>query len=224
MANILIVDDEMDIREILKYNLVKEGYLVEEACDGEEALVKMAKVKPDLVLMDVMMPKLDGIQTCEAINENPAYSDVLICFLTARAEDYSQIAGLEAGGDDYLTKPIKPKILITRIHALLRRKNRQSVPLELPKAEGLVIDRERHLVYLDGKEIQLPRKEFELLYYLSTKPNMVLKREAILSKVWGTDVIVGDRTIDVHVRKLREKIGESYISTVKGVGYKFNLK
>jgi two-component system alkaline phosphatase synthesis response regulator PhoP len=224
MANILIVDDEMDIREILKYNLVKEGYLVEEACDGEEALVKMAKVKPDLVLMDVMMPKLDGIQTCEAIKENPAYSDVLICFLTARAEDYSQIAGLEAGGDDYLTKPIKPKILITRIHALLRRKNRQSVPLELPKAEGLVIDRERHLVHLDGKEIQLPRKEFELLYYLSTKPNMVLKRDAILSKVWGTDVIVGDRTIDVHVRKLREKIGESYISTVKGVGYKFNLK
>ena len=224
MAHILIVDDELDVREILKYNLTKEGYSVDEASNGEEALNKMSQNTPDIVLMDVMMPKLDGIQTCEAIKEIPAYTDVLICFLTARAEDYSQIAGLQAGGDDYLTKPIKPKILLTRIHALLRRKNRQASESESEKYNGLVIDRDRHLVHLDGKEIQLPRKEFELLYYLSSKPNMVFKREAILSKVWGTDVIVGDRTIDVHIRKLREKIGDSYISTVKGVGYKYNLK
>lgn len=224
MAHILIVDDELDVREILKYNLTKEGYSVDEASNGEEALNKMSQNTPDIVLMDVMMPKLDGIQTCEAIKEDPAYTDVLICFLTARAEDYSQIAGLQAGGDDYLSKPIKPKILLTRIHALLRRKNRQASESESEKYNGLVIDRDRHLVHLDGKEIQLPRKEFELLYYLSSKPNMVFKREAILSKVWGTDVIVGDRTIDVHIRKLREKIGDSYISTVKGVGYKYNLK
>ncbi len=224
MAHILIVDDELDVREILKYNLSKEGYSVDEAQNGEEALAKMTQVKPDLVLLDVMMPKLDGIQTCEAIKENPTFSDVLICFLTARAEDYSQIAGLEAGGDDYLTKPIKPKILVTRIHALLRRKNRQTSEIEIPAMTGLVIDKDRHLVHLEGKEIQLPRKEFELLYYLSTKPNIVIKRDTILNKVWGTDVIVGDRTIDVHVRKLREKIGDSYISTVKGVGYKFNRK
>jgi len=221
MGHILIVDDEKDILEILKFNIEKEGYTVDLASNGLEALEKMKFRTPDLVLLDVMMPMMDGIETCQAIKENAHYNDVIICFLTARAEDYSQIAGLEAGGDDYISKPIKPKVLMSRIHALLRRKNRSIVVQLDTQTEGIIISRETHLVYLDGVGIQLPRKEFELLSLLASKPNNVFKRESILANVWGNNVIVGDRTIDVHIRKLREKIGEKYIATIKGVGYKF---
>ncbi|MEI8192766.1 MAG: response regulator transcription factor [Flavobacteriia bacterium] len=221
MGHILIVDDEKDILEILKFNIEKEGYTVGLASNGLEALEKMKVRTPDLVLLDVMMPMMDGIETCQAIKENAHYKDVIICFLTARAEDYSQIAGLEAGGDDYISKPIKPKVLMSRIHALLRRKNRSIVVQLDTQTEGIIISRETHLVYVDGVGIQLPRKEFELLSLLASKPNNVFKRESILSNVWGNNVIVGDRTIDVHIRKLREKIGEKYIATIKGVGYKF---
>jgi len=221
MGHILIVDDEKDILEILKFNIEKEGYTVDLAFNGLEALEKMKVRTPDLVLLDVMMPMMDGIETCQAIKENAHYKDVIICFLTARAEDYSQIAGLEAGGDDYISKPIKPKVLMSRIHALLRRKNRSIVVQLDTQTEGIIISRETHLVYVDGVGIQLPRKEFELLSLLASKPNNVFKRESILSNVWGNNVIVGDRTIDVHIRKLREKIGEKYIATIKGVGYKF---
>jgi len=221
MGHILIVDDEKDILEILKFNIEKEGYTVDLASNGLEALEKMKVRTPDLVLLDVMMPMMDGIETCQAIKENAHYKDVIICFLTARAEDYSQIAGLEAGGDDYISKPIKPKVLMSRIHALLRRKNRSIVVQLDTQTEGIIISRETHLVYVDGVGIQLPRKEFELLSLLASKPNNVFKRESILSNVWGNNVIVGDRTIDVHIRKLREKIGEKYIATIKGVGYKF---
>jgi two-component system alkaline phosphatase synthesis response regulator PhoP len=215
------VDDEKDILEILKFNIEKEGYTVDLASNGLEALEKMKVRTPDLVLLDVMMPMMDGIETCQAIKENAHYKDVIICFLTARAEDYSQIAGLEAGGDDYISKPIKPKVLMSRIHALLRRKNRSIVVQLDTQTEGIIISRETHLVYVDGVSVQLPRKEFELLSLLASKPNNVFKRETILSNVWGNHVIVGDRTIDVHIRKLREKIGEKYIATIKGVGYKF---
>lgn len=221
MGHILIVDDEKDILEILKFNIEKEGYTVDLASNGLEALEKMKVRTPDLVLLDVMMPMMDGIETCQAIKENAHYKDVIICFLTARAEDYSQIAGLEAGGDDYISKPIKPKVLMSRIHALLRRKNRSIIVQLDTQTEGIIISRETHLVYVDGVGIQLPRKEFELLSLLASKPNNVFKRESILSNVWGNNVIVGDRTIDVHIRKLREKIGEKYIATIKGVGYKF---
>lgn len=221
MGHILIVDDEKDILEILKFNIEKEGYTVDLASNGLEALEKMKVRTPDLVLLDVMMPMMDGIETCQAIKENAHYKDVIICFLTARAEDYSQIAGLEAGGDDYISKPIKPKVLMSRIHALLRRKNRSIVVQLDTQTEGIIISRETHLVYVDGVSVQLPRKEFELLSLLASKPNNVFKRETILSNVWGNHVIVGDRTIDVHIRKLREKIGEKYIATIKGVGYKF---
>lgn len=222
MGHILIVDDEIDIRELLRYNLEKEGHTTDVAENGAVALEQIKNKKPDLMLLDVMMPVMDGIHTCEAIKEDPANKDILICFLTARAEDYSQIAGLEAGGDDYIAKPIKPKVLMSRINALLRRKSistrshKEQKPLD-----DLVIDKESHLVHVQGVSIQLPRKEFDLLALLASKPNMVFKREYILTHVWGTDVIVGDRTIDVHIRKLREKIGESYIQTIKGVGYKF---
>jgi two-component system alkaline phosphatase synthesis response regulator PhoP len=222
MGHILIVDDEADIRELLRYNLEKEGHTTDEAENGEAALARISAIKPDLILIDVMMPVLDGIQTCEIIKENLSLQDILICFLTARAEDYSQIAGLEAGGDDYITKPIKPKVLVSRINALLRRK-----PNEVNKNEHIVanedisIDKDSHLVYVQGVSLQLPRKEFDLLALLASKPNTVFKREYILTNVWGTEVIVGDRTIDVHIRKLREKIGDNYIQTIKGVGYKF---
>lgn len=221
MGHILIVDDDKDIQEILQFNIEKEGYTVALASNGLEALEKMKLQIPDLVLLDVMMPVMDGIETCQAIKDDPKFNEVIICFLTARAEDYSQIAGLEAGGDDYISKPIKPKVLVSRIHALLRRKNRSIVVQLDTQTNGIIISRETHLVYVDGVSVQLPRKEFELLSLLASKPNNVFKRETILSNVWGNHVIVGDRTIDVHIRKLREKIGEKYIATIKGVGYKF---
>jgi len=221
MASILIVDDEEDIREILKYNLEKENHIVRTVGNGLDCLEEIKKRKPDLILLDVMMPGMDGIEVCDLINSSPENKDILICFLTARSEDYSQIAGLESGADDYVTKPIKPKILISRINALLRRKETRKIIVQEP-SKVLKINREKYLVEKDGKEIQFPRKEFELLALLVSKPDVVFKRELILEKVWGTDIIVGDRTIDVHIRKLREKIGDHHITTVKGVGYKYN--
>ncbi len=222
MASILIVDDDEDIREILKYNLEKENHFVRTVANGGDCLLEVKKLKPDLILLDVMMPEMDGIEVCEILNSSQENNDILICFLTARSEDYSQIAGLESGGDDYVTKPIKPKILISRINALLRRKELIKVNIETQSA-SLIINREKYLVEKDGKEIQFPKKEFELLALLVSKPNFVFKRELILEKVWGTEIVVGDRTIDVHIRKLREKIGDHHITTVKGVGYKFNV-
>jgi two-component system alkaline phosphatase synthesis response regulator PhoP len=221
MPVILIVDDEDDIRQILSYNLKKEGFEVLEASRGDEALLQVNKQKPDLILLDVMMPGMDGIEVCEVLKANPESRSILICLLTARSEDYSQIAGLDAGADDYVTKPIKPKVLMSRVHALLRRKEEPVLVEESSK--GFEINREKYIIEKDGKEIRLPRKEFELLALLASKPDYVFKRDVILEKVWGTDIIVGDRTIDVHIRKLREKIGEQYIKTIKGIGYKFIL-
>jgi two-component system alkaline phosphatase synthesis response regulator PhoP len=220
MAKIFVVDDDEDIRELLKYNLEKNGHDVVTCENGIDCLDKILLSKPDLILLDVMMPGLDGIEVCERLKSNSENQDILICFLTARNEDYSQIAGLEAGGDDYVAKPVKPKVLISRVNALLRRKE-ITKPID-PEVIDLEINREKYIIVKEGKEIHLPRKEFELLALLSSRPNFVFKRDLILETVWGTDIIVGDRTIDVHIRKLREKIGDKYITTIKGVGYKFN--
>ncbi len=221
MSKILVVDDEPDIRELLEYNLIKAGHECILAENGLVALEKIKANKPDLILLDVMMPQMDGIQTCEAIRENNNNHDIIIAFLTARSEDYSQIAGLEAGSDDYIAKPIKPAVLISRIEALLRRKPNGNVAVSRLSSERLMIDTEKHMVRLDGEFLQLPKKEFELLSLLVSKPNAVFQRDHILRVVWGTDVVVGDRTIDVHIRKIREKIGSGWIHTVKSVGYKF---
>jgi two-component system alkaline phosphatase synthesis response regulator PhoP len=219
---ILIVDDEPDILEFLSYNLKKEGYEVFTAPDGDQGLAIAKKEMPHLVLLDVMMPGLDGIEVCRELRLLPGMNDIIIAFLTARSEDYSHIAGFDAGADDYINKPIKPRVLLSRIKALLRRapgtKENSS-----PDMGGLRIDRESYLVIKDGNEINLPRKEFELLSLLASKPGKVFTREEILNRVWGDEVVVGDRTIDVHIRKLREKIGEDFIRTVKGVGYKFEF-
>jgi two-component system alkaline phosphatase synthesis response regulator PhoP len=219
MAKILIVDDEDDIRTLLQYNLEKEGYSVETAENGETALKLVGTFKPDLVLLDVMMPGMDGIEVCETIRSNESYKNTLICFLTARSEDYSQIAGLEAGADDYVSKPIRPKVLISRIKAMLRRIEGGDKTQDT--STSIIINRDKYYVEKGGEIIHLPRKEFELLSLLASKPNHVFERDVILDRVWGTDIVVGDRTIDVHIRKLREKIGESHIRTVKGIGYKF---
>lgn len=219
MVKILVIDDEEDIRELLIYNLKKEGYLVLDAENGEKGLAIMRESNPDLILLDVMMPGMDGIEVCEAIRNIPGFKNTLVCFLTARSEDYSQIAGLDAGADDYVSKPIRPKVLISRINALLRRKGMLSDDKEVTK--DLIINREKYIVEKNGIIIHLPRKEFELLALLASRPDFVFERDIILEKVWGSDIIVGDRTIDVHVRKLREKIGDEYIKTVKGIGYKF---
>jgi two-component system alkaline phosphatase synthesis response regulator PhoP len=219
---ILIVDDELDILEFLSYNLKKEGYQVFTASGGDEAISIAKKELPHLVLLDVMMPGLDGIEVCRELRAAPGMDDVIIAFLTARSEDYSHIAGFDAGADDYINKPIKPRVLISRIKALLRRypAGKEDEAIDLG---GLKIDRESYLVIKEGKEINLPRKEFELISLLASKPGKVFAREEILNRVWGDEVIVGDRTIDVHIRKLREKIGEDFIKTVKGVGYKFEF-
>lgn len=219
MNSILIIDDEEDIVEILRYNLEKEGFEVETALNGVDGIEKAKKKIPDLIILDVMMPQMDGIEVCETIRSTPGFESTLICFLTARAEDYSQIAGLDAGADDYISKPVKPRVLISRINAMLRRKALPET-VEEP-SEDLVINREKYLVYKNGQSIHLPKKEFELLALLASKPEIVFERDTILEKVWGTDIVVGDRTIDVHVRKLREKIGDRHIKTIKGIGYKF---
>ncbi len=221
---ILIADDEPDIIEFLQYNLKKEGFDVYSATNGQEAIHLAEKIHPHLIILDVMMPEMDGIEACEHIRENPELNNCIVAFLTARAEDYSQIAGFEAGGDDYIAKPIRPKVLISRIKALLKRiEPEHTGNSETEKASNVSIDRDRYLVLTaNGEELTLPRKEFELLALLLSKPGKVFSREEILSHVWGDDVVVGDRTIDVHIRKLREKLGDELISTIKGVGYKYN--
>lgn len=223
---ILLVDDEPDILAFIGYNLSKEGYQVFTASNGVEA-IEMARLHlPQLIILDVMMPEMDGIETCEEIRKIPELSKVMIAFLTARGEDYSQIAGFEAGADDYITKPIKPKVLISRVRALLKRyrpeqlEDHKSVS-QIIELGNLKIDRERYLVMRNQQELSLPKKEFELLSLLASKPEKVFTRDEIYVAIWGNDVIVGDRTIDVHIRKLREKIGEEHIKTIKGVGYKF---
>ena len=223
---ILLVDDEKDILEFLSYNLKKEGFEVATCSDGQSALDTILEFKPNLIVLDVMMPGMDGIETCENIRANPENDSIIITFLTARAEDYSQVAGLNAGADDYIYKPIKPKVLVSRVKALLRRKvavTTSNEPSQTIQIANLSINRERYLVTLDELPLSLPRKEFEILYLLASKPGKVFKRDEIFEKIWGNDVVVGGRTIDVHVRKLREKLGRNYIETVKGVGYKLKL-
>ncbi len=222
---ILLVDDENDILEFVSYNLQKEGFKVYTASNGAAAIKLAEDVMPHLILLDVMMPEMDGIETCQVIRSNPKLSNTLIAFLTARGEDYSQIAGFDAGGDDYIAKPIKPKVLVSRIKALLKRQGSAgafdtSTSLSEDVA-GIRMDRERFLVVKAGEDLVLPKKEFELLALLHSKPNKVFTRDEIFSAIWGDNIIVGDRTIDVHIRKLREKIGDDYIKTIKGVGYKF---
>ena len=221
---ILLVDDEQDILEIVGYNLQQEGYAIVTATNGREAVAKAKKELPQLIIMDVMMPEMDGMEACEAIRKLPELSNVIITFLTARSEDYSQVAGFDAGADDYITKPIKPKLLVSKVKALLRRlKETDERNSETLLVGDIEINREAYKIINNGVEIVLPRKEFELFYLLASKPGKVFKREEILDKVWGNEVIVGGRTIDVHIRKLREKIGEDFFKTIKGVGYKFEV-
>jgi len=219
---ILLVDDDQDILEFVAYNLDKEGYKVKTAQSGVEAIDKVKKEVPNLILLDVMMPEMDGIETCDRLRAMPELNETMIAFLTARGEDYSQVAGFDAGADDYITKPIKPKVLISRIKALLRRQqSMQTTSGQKFEFGDLLIDPEQYLIKLKGKKVELPRKEFELLTLLASRPGKVFPREEIMDKIWGNDVIVGGRTIDVHIRKLREKIGSNKIKTIKGVGYKF---
>jgi two-component system alkaline phosphatase synthesis response regulator PhoP len=219
---ILLVDDEPDILEIVGYHLDKNGYQISTASNGVEAIEKAKKIKPHLILLDIMMPEMDGIEACEKIRGLEGLEDVVIAFFTARGEDYSQVAGFDAGADDYITKPVKPKVLMSKVKGLLRRLKKKDLKSENELVfERIKINRDQYYVEIDGKQITLPRKEFELLSLLASTPNKVFNREIILKTVWGQDVIVGGRTIDVHVRKLREKIGDDYIKTIKGVGYKF---
>ena len=222
-TKILLVDDEPDILEIVGYNLAQEGYQIIKAENGKVAIEKAKKELPHLIIMDVMMPEMDGMEACEHIRKIPELNNVIITFLTARNEDYSQVAGFDAGADDYITKPIKPKLLVSKVKALLRRLKDDEQNSETLNLGGIEINREEYKIVKDEMEISLPRKEFELFYLLASKPGKVFKREEILDKVWGNDVIVGGRTIDVHIRKLREKIGDEYFKTIKGVGYKFEV-
>ena len=219
---ILLVDDEKDILEFLSYNLVQEGYEVFTAANGVEALEKAKKHNPDLIILDVMMPEMDGMNTCQQIRLDPETKDMIILFLTARSEEYSELAGFTAGADDYVAKPIKPKLLISRIKALLKRNKIKQVDDNIHIGD-IQIDKEKHLLLYKGQEVHLARKEFHLLYYLMTIPGRVFSREEIIFEIWK-DAIVGDRTIDVHVRKIREKIGSHHIKTIKGVGYKFDTE
>lgn len=219
---ILLVDDDADIIEIVRYNLLQEGYQIFTASNGKEAIAVAKKELPHLIIMDVMMPVMDGMEACEQIRLIPELQNVIITFLSARNEDYSQLAGFEAGADDYIAKPIKPKILVSKVKGLLRRLKDQKEGNATLNVAGLEINREEYKVIHDGKELILPRKEFELLYLLASKPGKVFKREEILDSVWGNEVVVGGRTIDVHIRKLREKIGDDLFTTIKGVGYKLD--
>jgi len=222
---ILAVDDEPDILEIIAYNLAKEGYDVATANNGVDAIKTAKEFKPDLIILDIMMPKMDGIETCRQIREIDKLKDTFIVFLTARNEEFVEVMGFNAGADDYIAKPIKPRALISRINAILRRSGGKDENVQ-PKIviDDLIIDRETFLVYKGGKQINLAKKEFELLFLLASKPGKVFSREMILEQIWGNDVVVINRTIDVHIRKLREKVGEDYIVTVKGVGYKFGTE
>ena len=218
MSSILLIDDEQDILDILQYNLEKEGYKVYCCTNEIDGIAQAKKHKPDIIVLDVMLPGTDGIEVCEVLRRMPELSDTKICFLSARGEDYSQIAGLDAGADDYISKPIKPKVFMSRMKALLRRNDAMG---EYVNLNNFIIDRDRYLVIKNNITFNLPKKEFELLALLASRPDVVFERDTILEKVWGTDIIVGDRTIDVHVRKLREKLGDHHIKTVKGIGYKF---
>ena len=218
---ILLVDDEVDVLEFLSYNLKKEGYTVFKAKNGHKGLEIAREQNPHLIILDVMMPEMDGIETCRAMRGVPALKASLIVFLTARGEGYSQIAGFRAGADDYITKPIEPIVFTSKVKALLRRYNHSEAQQGIYSLPGMIIDREKYVVIREGKEIKLPRKEFELLLLLTSRPNKVFSRNEIFAIVWGNDVVVGDRTIDVHVRKIREKIGIDTIKTIKGVGYKY---
>jgi two-component system alkaline phosphatase synthesis response regulator PhoP len=222
-TKILLVDDEPDILEFMSYNLNKEGFEVFTSTNGKDAIRIATQEKPSLIILDVMMPDLDGIETCRVIRETPELKEVLVAFLTARNEDYSQIAGFDAGADDYINKPIKPRVMVSRVKALLRRAGKLSGGDEVMEINGFTIDREKYLIVKDNIQINLPKKEFELIALLASKPGKVFTREDILKSVWGEDVVVGDRTIDVHIRKLREKLGDNYIRTIKGVGYKFEF-
>ncbi|MCH6235948.1 MULTISPECIES: response regulator transcription factor [Cognataquiflexum] len=222
-VKILVVDDEPDIVDILTYNLKKEGYDVESAEDGIKAVKIAAKFHPDVILLDIMMPNQDGVETCRQIRDIPELKGTFIIFLTARAEEYSEVAAFDVGADDYITKPIKPRALMSRIAALFRRESKKENEVAQIKIKDLIIDRTSYTIDKNGKTITLPKKEFELLYFLAKNPNIVFSRDDLLQNIWGTDVFVLARTVDVHIRKVREKIGEDYITTVKGVGYKFEL-
>ncbi len=223
MANntILLVDDEADIIDFLSYNLQKEGFKIVSACDGIEALELAKKTRPDLILLDLMMPRMDGIETCQFIRSDESLKKTIVVFLTSRSEDYSQVACLEAGADDFINKPIRPRVLIAKINSLLRRSERTEIH-EVHNTSNVIINRDKFVVELNGASISLPKKEFELLELLVSKPGIVFNRDQILASVWGNETIVGERTIDVHIRKLREKLGDEYIRTIKGVGYTFN--
>jgi two-component system, OmpR family, alkaline phosphatase synthesis response regulator PhoP len=227
-TRILIVDDEEDILDLLEYNLEKEDFKVMRATNGEEAIAVAKREQPDMILLDIMMPRMDGVETCRRLRQMPDGEKPFIVFLTARAEEYSEIAGLEAGADDYLTKPIKPRLLLTRLQAILRRGRQGVGPQEVVgnslKIGDLEINKDEYIVYRKGKPMNLPKKEFELLLFMASQPGKVFSRDVLLEHVWGADVQVVDRTIDVHVRKLREKIGKKWIKTVQGVGYKFTAK
>lgn len=220
---VLVVDDEEPILELLKYNLEKGGYEVRVASDGMKAVEIAKKFTPDLVLLDIMMPKMDGVETCRQLRDLPELQKTFIIFLTARSEEYSEVAAFDVGADDYITKPIKPRALMSRINALFRRDSKKSSPSTTIAVGDLVIDRTSYTIKVNHKEINLPKKEFELLFFLAQNPNKVFSREDLLQNIWGSDVYVLARTVDVHIRKVREKIGDDYITTVKGVGYKFSL-
>jgi two-component system alkaline phosphatase synthesis response regulator PhoP len=216
-----LVDDDPDVIEIIRFNLDHEGYGISTASDGKKAIEEAKKEVPHLIVMDVMMPNMDGIEACRLLRKDPRFNETIIMFLTARGEDYSHLAAFDAGADDYVTKPVKPRVLVSKVKALLRRlrdEHNKEAKLQIGK---LIIDREAYQVTFDSKVFSLPKKEFELLFLLASKPEKVIKREKIMEIVWGSEVVVGDRTIDVHIRKLREKIGDKYIKTIKGVGYKF---
>lgn len=221
-TKVLLVDDEQDIIEFVKYNLEKEGYWIETASNGKEALQVAAKFKPALIILDIMMPEMDGIEACYKLRENKDLDNTIIAMLTARNEDYTQVAGLQAGADDFIKKPVKPRVLVTKVESLLRRRNIEVIPMQPQNKSNIIIDQERFLVLKRDEKISLPKKEFELLLLLSSIPERVFTRDEIYGKIWGSQLIVGDRTIDVHIRKLREKLGDECIQTVKGVGYKFN--
>ncbi|MGM0579108.1 MAG: response regulator transcription factor [Bacteroidota bacterium] len=221
---VLVVDDESDILELLEYNLTKEGYEVKTAQDGKTAVEKAQKFQPQLILLDIMMPNQDGVETCRQLRENPDSASAFIIFLTARSEEYSEVAAFENGADDYITKPIKPRALMSRINAYFRRDVKKQKDSNKITIGNLMIDRTSYTVTVDGKQVSLPKKEFELLYFLAQNPNKVFNRDDLLQNIWGSDVYVLARTVDVHVRKVREKVGEGFISTVKGVGYKFDME
>ena len=222
IPKILVVDDDPDIVEILRYNLSLGGYDVKSAFNGKEAIKKAKIFLPEIILLDVMMPEMDGIEACSLIKEIPSLVNTRIIFLSARSEDYTQLSAFDAGADDYISKPVRPKILLKKIESIFKRINKKNEEIKVIDLGEIKIDRNSYLVYIKNQEISLPRKEFELFYLLASKPGKVFTRDEIMGKVWGSEVVVGDRTIDVHIRKLREKIGDLYFKTVKGIGYKFN--